>query len=271
MQSKRASHQPQSEAPATILSPRNPEDPHWEMQQVQLAIARRAYESFEARGCEHGHDWEDWFRAESELLSPVSVSMQESADRISVHANVLGRKEVSATATERGLPLWKEIPNQNLKASDIPSSTASWDQLKRFAGSFNAYRSLELFDRLRANKDPRDRRDPGYIEYFYLEPQSLKTSGTLLKADWYMGFLPRIFETGPDFVFADTHGEVDSHATMDLPEGKKLALDGLGLSELRAILFLHWRGLRHAYCGGEPSPREMACTRELIEAIRRKV
>ena len=38
MQSKRASHQPQSEAPATILSPRNPEDPHWEMQQVQLAI-----------------------------------------------------------------------------------------------------------------------------------------------------------------------------------------------------------------------------------------
>ena len=38
------------------------------MQEVQLAIARRAYELFEARGREHGHDWEDWFRAESELL-----------------------------------------------------------------------------------------------------------------------------------------------------------------------------------------------------------
>ena len=39
----------------------------WEMQQEHLAIARRAYGLFEARGCEHGHDWKDWLRAESEL------------------------------------------------------------------------------------------------------------------------------------------------------------------------------------------------------------
>jgi len=39
----------------------------WEMQLVHIAIERRAYELFETRGCEHGHDWEDWFRAESEL------------------------------------------------------------------------------------------------------------------------------------------------------------------------------------------------------------
>jgi hypothetical protein len=30
-------------------------------------IARRAYERFEARGREHGHDQEDWFDAEEEL------------------------------------------------------------------------------------------------------------------------------------------------------------------------------------------------------------
>jgi hypothetical protein len=30
-----------------------------------------------------------------------------------------------------------------------------------------------LFDGLRANKDPRDRNDPGYIEYFYLESHEL--------------------------------------------------------------------------------------------------
>jgi len=29
-------------------------------------IARRAYERFEARGREHGHDQEDWFEAERE-------------------------------------------------------------------------------------------------------------------------------------------------------------------------------------------------------------
>jgi hypothetical protein len=195
---------------AAMLSPRNSEDLRWEMQQVQLAITCRAYELFEARGCEHGHDREDWFRAESELLPPVSVSMQRSADRISVHANVLGRKEVSAAATEKGLPLWEEIPNQKLKVSDIPSATASWDQIKRFAGSFNAYRSLK----------------------------------------------------------ADRYRELDSQTRKDLLEGGKLALDGLGLSELRAILFLHWRALRHTYWGGEPSPWEMAYIRQLIEAIR---
>ena len=41
----------------------------WEMdrQEEQLAIARRAYELFEKRGCQSGWDWEDWFRAELEL------------------------------------------------------------------------------------------------------------------------------------------------------------------------------------------------------------
>ena len=32
-------------------------------------IALRAHEIFLARGGEHGHDLEDWFQAESELLS----------------------------------------------------------------------------------------------------------------------------------------------------------------------------------------------------------
>lgn len=30
-------------------------------------IARRAYQLFEDRGGDHGHDWEDWLRAEREL------------------------------------------------------------------------------------------------------------------------------------------------------------------------------------------------------------
>jgi Protein of unknown function (DUF2934) len=30
-------------------------------------IARRAYQLFEERGREPGHEWEDWFRAEREL------------------------------------------------------------------------------------------------------------------------------------------------------------------------------------------------------------
>ena len=36
-------------------------------QDDQEAVARRAYELFEARGGDHGRDQEDWFAAEREL------------------------------------------------------------------------------------------------------------------------------------------------------------------------------------------------------------
>lgn len=76
--------------PAKLLRPSDPEALKWEMQQIQLAITRRAYELFEARNREHGHDWEDWFQSESELLRPVSTAISESADHLSIRANVLG-------------------------------------------------------------------------------------------------------------------------------------------------------------------------------------
>jgi len=139
MKSKRVSRPLQSDPPATSLSPRNAEDLHWEMQEVQLAITRRAYELFEARGHEHGHDWEDWFRAESELLRPVSVAVSESEDRISVRANVLGfgenelrvgieprritilgKKEISATESEGGQVEYIDwYPDQILQLIDL--------------------------------------------------------------------------------------------------------------------------------------------------------
>jgi len=34
-------------------------------------IARRAYDLYLARGCEHGHDVEDWLQAEHELNGAV--------------------------------------------------------------------------------------------------------------------------------------------------------------------------------------------------------
>jgi HSP20 family molecular chaperone IbpA len=87
---KTAASLPALEPTAVLLNLSNPAAVAWEMQQVQLAITRRAYELFQIRGREHGHDWEDWFRAESELLRPVSVAIAASLDRISVRANVLG-------------------------------------------------------------------------------------------------------------------------------------------------------------------------------------
>ena len=37
-------------------------------------VADRAYEFFQARGGEHGHDKEDWFEAERELDKPATAS-----------------------------------------------------------------------------------------------------------------------------------------------------------------------------------------------------
>ena len=37
-------------------------------QEMREQIEKRAYEIFEARGAEPGHDVEDWVRAESEIL-----------------------------------------------------------------------------------------------------------------------------------------------------------------------------------------------------------
>lgn len=35
---------------------------------IRSTVARRAYEIFERRGCEHGFDLDDWVAAEKELL-----------------------------------------------------------------------------------------------------------------------------------------------------------------------------------------------------------
>ncbi len=47
----------------------------------RAAIAARAYELFCARGCEPGHDLDDWLRAESELLHATTV--EKAVEKIS--------------------------------------------------------------------------------------------------------------------------------------------------------------------------------------------
>ena len=40
-----------------------------EIRELHSRVAFRAYQLFEDRGRAHGRDWEDWFRAEKEILS----------------------------------------------------------------------------------------------------------------------------------------------------------------------------------------------------------
>jgi HSP20 family molecular chaperone IbpA len=124
------------------LSPSDPAKVQWDAQQVQLAIARRAYELFDARGRKHGHDWEDWLRAESELLRPVSVAISESHGQIRVRANVLGfadnelrvsveprritilgRKDVSAPEIQGSKNVYIDLsPDTILRVVELPGA-----------------------------------------------------------------------------------------------------------------------------------------------------
>jgi HSP20 family protein len=61
-----------------------------QMKEFSQSVARHAYEYFEARGREFGHDLEDWFRAESELMRRVPVEIKEADGQITVRAEVPG-------------------------------------------------------------------------------------------------------------------------------------------------------------------------------------
>ena len=76
-----------------------------QIQQTYDVIARRAFEIFNDNGRWLGHELEDWFRAESELLHPVHLEMAESDDNLTVRAEVPGfsTKELKINVEPRKL------------------------------------------------------------------------------------------------------------------------------------------------------------------------
>jgi HSP20 family molecular chaperone IbpA len=72
---------------------------------IEAAVALRAYELFEPRGSQHGHDSEDWFRAESELSTPLPATIVDTDDAFTVRAELQGLigKDVEVLAEPRRL------------------------------------------------------------------------------------------------------------------------------------------------------------------------
>jgi len=85
-----------------LIKPQNHLD---RLTKLQEAIACRAYELFESRGCEHGQDQADWLRAESELLQPLSVEVREQEDRLAIEAQMPGfsAEQIEVSAEPRRL------------------------------------------------------------------------------------------------------------------------------------------------------------------------
>lgn len=54
------------------------------------SISKRAYQLFESSGRPFGHELEDWFKAEGEILHPVHLNMVETDKALEVKAEVPG-------------------------------------------------------------------------------------------------------------------------------------------------------------------------------------
>lgn len=63
-----------------------------QMKESAQSIARRAYQFFEERGREFGHEVEDWLRAEFELTRRLPLELKESDGHLIVRAEVPGLK-----------------------------------------------------------------------------------------------------------------------------------------------------------------------------------
>ncbi len=110
------------------------------MQQISATIKHRAYDLFQARGANHGHDREDWFRAESELLTPVETKLDEADGGFTVRADVPGfsakdvevlvepmrliihakKQEVSQQQTGNSVRQ-EQVSNEILRTVDLPN------------------------------------------------------------------------------------------------------------------------------------------------------
>jgi HSP20 family protein len=134
MKSAKGPQSPQK-APSSRLIPSDLVELQGHLREIQLAIARRAYELFEGRGREHGHDLEDWFKAESELLRPLPFATSEREGWLSVQADVHGFAETELKAgvePRRVIILGKKEPGiTEAGKGAIPTSTRQPDQILR--------------------------------------------------------------------------------------------------------------------------------------------
>jgi HSP20 family protein len=113
-------------------------------QRIFDTIARRAFEIFEASGRAFGHDLEDWFQAEAELLHPVHAELVDTEGALELRAEVPGFTEKDlevkveprriTIAGERqetrerkeGATLWKErCANRVFRVFDLPVEVKS--------------------------------------------------------------------------------------------------------------------------------------------------
>ena len=103
------------------------------MKEIYQSVAERAFALFEGRDHVPGHDLEDWFQAERELLIPVAVEMAEYDDRYTFKVETAGfnEKEIEVSVEPRRL--------------FISGKTEKTDEKKEEETSYTEQSSSEFF------------------------------------------------------------------------------------------------------------------------------
>jgi HSP20 family molecular chaperone IbpA len=112
------------------------------MNKTFQTINQRAYEIFEGSGRRFGHDLDDWFKAEMDLLHPVHVRIDEAGENLEVKVEVpgfnekeievsveprrltiAGKRETEKKEEKKGKTVYSEFcSNQILRIVDLPAS-----------------------------------------------------------------------------------------------------------------------------------------------------
>lgn len=123
--------------PVKVFEPLNLFD---QFDQIYDSIAKRAFELFDVNGRTFGHQVEDWFKAESELLHPVHVNVTETDGALTVYAEVpgfdakdldirveprrvaiSGKRETSEEQTKGKTVYQEQCSNQILRVIELPA------------------------------------------------------------------------------------------------------------------------------------------------------
>jgi HSP20 family molecular chaperone IbpA len=99
---------------------------------IQRAIADQAYEFYLRRGRSHGHDLEDWFHAEQELIKPADIHITDAGGQLIVQAKVPGFQagQIAVGVAARKVIIWglaarqepSTLGSQMLGEIDLPSA-----------------------------------------------------------------------------------------------------------------------------------------------------
>ena len=114
-----------------------------QFKETAQAIGKRAFELFESRGRQFGNSFEDWLRAESELIRRVPIEIKEINNNLEVRAEVPGFKseELKVLVEPRRITISGET-EQKTERTDENTLYSEW-RTQKISRSFDLPREVK--------------------------------------------------------------------------------------------------------------------------------